>query len=196
VYHSYACGSIISNPYSKFELCSVGLTQETTCSPDGVPISVCMDGEYGYAIFRDNYIRKFNLVSGETIHSWAVPMNAPIHHQIAVISGRIYYCNVNNNEIIIFPTSEESALKVSVMSLGDVEKPAFIADNTKHHKETIIVGGAAGLGKYPIRHGFCEPKWFTRVEHARGICVDDRGLIYVARHNVPEITFHSQKTGS
>jgi len=166
-----------------------------TFSVEQAPISVCMDGEYGYAVSKDNYIRKFNVGSGETIHKWPVPNNSPYHHQMTVIDGKIYYCNVNTNEIIIFPTSNESTLEESRMSLEILEKPCYIADNTKHHEETVIVSGASGVGKFPIAHGFSHPEWFTRVEHAKGICVDDGGLIYVAKCQPTMICMLSQQTG-
>jgi len=159
------------------------------------PVSVCMDDEYGYAISGDNSIRKFHLSNGKTVHKWPVPMNAPIHHQMAVIDRKIYYCNVNNNEIIIFPTTIESAPKQSIMSLGRLEKPTYIADNTKHKEETVIISGASGVGKFPIRHGFSDPEWFTDSSCAKGICVDGRGMIYVARCQPPVIDLLSQQTG-
>ena len=118
-------------------------------SMDCVPISVCMDGEYGYAISDDSCISKFDLGTGKTVHTWPVPTNAYFHQQMAVINGKIYYCNVNNNEIIIFPTSMESAPEQSIMSLGTLEKPTYIADNTKHKEETVIISGASGVGNSP-----------------------------------------------
>ena len=160
-----------------------------------VPISLCMDGEYGYAISKDSYIRKFNLGSGETIHKWPVPNNSPYHHQMAVINGKIYYCNVNNNEIIIFPASKESTLEESRMSLEILEKPCYITANTKHQEGTVIVSGPSGVAKFPIIHGISEPKWFSRAEHARGICVDSRGLIYVAKCQPSMICMLCPRTG-
>jgi len=175
-----------------FDLESSG--RHLTLNMKQAPISVCMDLEYGYVISQDNCIRKFDLSDGKTIGEWPVPMNQPFHHQMAVINGKIYYCNVNNNEIIILPTSEEYGHKES-MVLGDVERPAYIADNMKHQKGTVIVSGASGVGKFPIMHGFSNPKWFTRVENARGVCVDDMGLIYVAKCSPSMICMLSQRTG-
>ena len=159
------------------------------------PMSVCMDDEYGYALFKDGYIRKFDLSYGKILHKWPVPMNAPIQHQMTVIDGNIYYCNVNNSEIIIFPACKESSQMESIMSLGTLEKPAYISDNTKHQEETVIISGASGVGKFPVRHGFSQPEWFTTIKHARGICVDGRGLVYVAKCEPSAIYLLSQQTG-
>jgi len=166
-----------------------------TLPVEQTPISVCMDGEYGYVICSDNHIRKFHLGSGYTICKWLVPNNRPFHHQMAVINGKIYYCNVNGDDIIIFGTNKESVIKKSIMSLGRVEKPCYIADNTKHQEETVIISGASGVAKFPVIYGFSEPKWFTRIEHVRGVCVDGRGLIYVAKCQPSMIRMLSQQTG-
>jgi len=158
-------------------------------------ISVCTDGEYGYSISEDNYIRKFQLSNGKTIGKWPVPANSPYHHQMAVINGKIYYCNVNNNEIIILSTCKESGTKESVMSLGMLEKPCYITDNTEHQEETVIISGASGVGKFPIKIGFSQREWLTRIEHARGVCVDGRGLVYVAKCQPSIMFLLSQNTG-
>jgi len=161
-----------------------------------VPISVCMDDEFGYSISKDNLIRKFELSTGKTIRRWPVPSNAPFHHQMAVINGKIYYCNVNSNEIIIFSTCKESSMKESIMTLGMLEKPCYIADNTEHQKETVIVSGPSGVGKFPIKIGFSQREWLARIEHARGICLDGRGLVYVAKCQPSMIYMLSQHRGN
>jgi len=81
------------------------------------------------------------------------------------------------------------------MSLEILEKPCYITDNTKHQEGTVIVSGASGVGKFPIRHGFSQPAWFQRTEYARGICVDDKGLIYLAKCQPSMICMLSQRTG-
>ena len=159
------------------------------------PISVCMDEKFGYAICNDNFIRKFDLGTARTIHKWPIPINAPFHHQMVVINEKVYYCNVKKNEIIIFSSTKESPLKESIMSLRALDKPAYIADNTKHEKETVIIAGSSSVGKFPIMRGYCQATWCITVENARGISVDARGLIYVAKCHPSEIYLLSQKRG-
>ena len=165
------------------------------CVTERVSISGCSDGEYGYVISEDNFVRKFELSNGITLGEWPVPANSPYHHQMTVINGKIYYCNVTNNEIIIFSACKESATKASIMSLGMLERPAYIVDNTKHQKETVIISGASGVGKFPIIHGISEPEWFTPIEHARGTCLDFRGMIYMGTSPPSAICMLAQGTG-
>jgi len=152
------------------------------------------DGDYYYTILKQNFISKFDMATHEIKHKWPVPMNAPFRHHMAVINGKIYYCNVNNNEVIIFPTSKESSRK-EFISLGRLEKPIYIIDNTPYQDGTVIIAGPSGVGKFPIIHGYSEPNWLTRIEHARGISVDSKGLIYVARCQPSAIYLLSQQTG-
>ena len=194
VYNSGAGAMIlIKDETGAIELQQGKHTTTFLCPIEQPSISVCTDDDYGYEISGDNHIRKFDLPNGRTIHKWSIPMNAPIHHQMTVINGKIYYCNVNNNEIIVFPTSAKSVN--SIMSLGTLEKPAYIADNTKHKEETVIISGALGVGRFPIRHGFSDPEWLTRIEHPRGVCADQNGLIYVAKCQPSAILMLSQQTG-
>lgn len=159
------------------------------------PISVCMDANFGYAISNDRHVRKFDLSTGETVDKWGGLDECKRHQQLTLVDGSICYCDPGNDQIVTIDLSDECAQPIQKMALQNFRMPVFIANNTKHDKKTLIVSGLSGIGKFPQCAGTSAPIWMRKIDRARGICVDDRGLIYAAKVRPSAICALSQKTG-
>jgi len=158
--------------------------KQAVVNADEAILSVCIeDDASGLIALTYSYDNHLTLYRMNRIQKTKVSWKCRDYggsRQVATSGDRIFLPLSLKNQIIVYT---KAGLTELIMLLKDFSSPNYVVP---YDDNSLIVSGEGGVGKFPVSK-VSESLWVTRVEGTRGVCVDDTGLIYVAKNTTKAI---------
>ena len=168
----------------------MSIVQEITSEEHGLVKSSGSDDEKtGYVVTTTNTIVRYSMEKGQWWEEWKTPENGSCHGQLFAKSGKVWLADPKGNTIIIYDkTGNDIHLTMQIEKLN---WPTFMA---YYDDESIIVSGKDAIGRFPVVEK-SEPLWMEKIPGSAGVCVDNRGRVYLGVNNSKSIYVLNAETG-